>query len=572
MTRSVHHRSQVNVEGQILVLAALMFVILIGFVGLAIDVSGAYLADRWQRSVADAAALAGGQDLQVPGSRALPQPADYTRAKNHAMQILAFELNADPLSDANCFNSTGCRLKKGGVDTPYVVAIQAPSPSCVDCEPARAIQVSVRQPSFGLTFARVFGQGSWNVNATSVAGMVHARQFGVVTLRPPDPRTNFDANEDDLSIAGGSQVVVGQADVVTNTNLVCPGTNSRIVLDLSDGFDIYYFDTYTAWTQTNKTCTNPPPGTHITSPVDIPGYAIPDRTAATLQACPPGTPADPRVICVYNSEADAKDPSSANCLAQQALVPPVYRELKTNLPINDKDQVTAACFRPGIYKFTLEAKNPNSGPPTAVLLEPGVYFFDYGVRVQSTLVGGYDPGQPGVALVFKEAQNASGDPGQFTTTNNTSLLAINFGDAYCPGAAGTTCSGGQWATAAQGPQGLVQTPGPRSVILSVMVVPIPGCRVGNEAPPPTDCKTSENKTLQLTGGGNIFLAGVQYAPSDNAVLTGNAGQRSDIGAFWAWTLKFSGGTQFNLRSSNPEVTGVLRLDPACSPTVNVCNP
>ena len=75
-------------DGQVLVLAALLMVILIGITGLAIDVSAAYMADRWQRAVADAASLAGGQDLQIPGSKALPGATQYQSARTHALSLI----------------------------------------------------------------------------------------------------------------------------------------------------------------------------------------------------------------------------------------------------------------------------------------------------------------------------------------------------------------------------------------------------------------------------------------------------------------------------------------------------
>lgn len=545
-------------RGQILVLTALMMVVLIAITGLAIDVSAAYMADRWQRAVADAAALAGGQDLQIPGSRELPGPSEYQAARDHAMEVLGDQLGATapyPSVGAGspCLTAAGCDLP----GTPYVVSIRTPSPSYVDCQPQRCIQVAVRQPAFGLTFARIFGQDSWSVNSTSVAGRIYEKQYGIVTLRPPaDTRGASTRNSDDLFITGGSKVVVDDADVATNTNLVCSGTDSE--LDLNDGYFVYHFDPFEAWVTGSGRCLNPPLGSQLTSPVSDPDYPIPVRDGSED---------------VFTSLAQATDPDASNCLAQQALVPDEYKELKTNLPINDDTQVTAVCVRPGVYQFTLEAKDPASGPPVAILLEPGVYFFDYGVRVQSSLIGGYQPGTEGVALVFKEAKNSSGDPGQFTTTNVTSLVALNFGNLYCPGPIGTVCSEltppRSWAAPADGPQGLVQTPGAKPVLLSVMVVPDPDCPIGVTAP--TTCNENENKTLSLDGGGNIFLAGVQYAPSDNAVLTGNSGQKAEIGAFWAWTIEFKGGTEFTLASALPDVTGVLRLDPACSPTVGVCN-
>lgn len=556
MTEQSPNRDSAN-RGQILVLAALLMVILIGITGLAIDVSAAYMADRWQRAVADAASLAGGQDLQIPGSRGVPTATEYQSARTHAMDILVSELRATSTPSVTagspCLDPAGCPLP----GTPYEVAIRTPSPSSVDCDPNRCIQVTIRQPAFGLTFGRIFGQSSWIVSTTSVAGIVQAPQYGLVTLRPPDPRGGT-TNQKDLFI-NASKVFVGMADVGTNTNVVCSGfaSGAELRLDTALGFAVYHFDPYEAWTSGAGKCLNPPSGAFISSPIPIPPYQIPTRTASTP---------------IYTSEAAAMDPDLANCAAQQLLVPNEYRELKTNQKINDPTKVKVTCFLPGIYRITLDAKDPANGLPNVYLLEPGVYFFDWGVKVQSSLIGGYVPNQPGVALVFKEANTTNpGGPGQFTTTRNTSLLALNVGSKYCPGPAGTVCPAGRSsATAAQGPQGLVQTPAPNSILLTVMVEPDPNCTVGPVEP--ASCNSNKNKTIGLTGGGNIFLAGVQFAPSDNASLQGNSGQTADIGAFWAWTIQFSGGTEFNLSGSTAATAGVLRLDPACSPAVSVCNP
>ena len=550
--------------GQVLPLAALMLVALIAIVGLAIDVSGAFMEQRWQRSITDGAALAGGQDLQMPG-RLLPGSAARDSARRTALTVVAAQLGATsfppPVIDPNCLIAVGCPLP----GTPYRVSVYAgvdgalPRPTCLDCVPERAVQVNLSQPTFGLTFSRILGFSNWDVRASSVAGVVFARQYGVVTLRPPDPRAHFDANEDDIFITGGSKVFVGDGDVVSNSNVVCSGTNSEVNLEVIKGFAIYHYDPYEAWDD----CLNPPSGVQVTSPVADPGYSIPKRTDYDPITSP---------IATYTTEADALDPDPANCLAQQQLVSAEYLELDTNLPINDPDQVIVKCMRPGIYTFTLDVKDNASGPPVAYLLEPGVYFFDAGVRVQSTLIGGYEPGAPGVALVFLEAGRTNGSPpGQLSTTNPTSLLALNFGDAYCPL---TTCPLGELADPATGPLGPVATPAPQSVLLSLMVEP----DTTHDCLPITeledrDCRLSANdrNTLVLTGGGNIFLAGVQYAPTDRVELKGNAGQAAEVGAVWAWTLKFDGGTLYRIRTANPELLGVLRLDRGCSPG-NTCTP
>ena len=533
--RRVHPGSG-QVDGQILVIAALMFVVLIAVAGLAIDISAAYMADRWQRSVADAAALAGAQDLQIPGSRNLPGVPEQQRARVDAMTILVHELGSTGVpstlaGQANCQSAGGCSLP----GTRYVVTVRTPSPSCVDCAdaPQQAMQVAVRQPSFGLTFARIFGQTNWSVSTTSVAAIVHGRSYGIVTLRPPRPRTNgTDANEQDLFITGGSRVIVGQSDVGVNTNMIYSGTNSLLQID--SGFNLYYHDTYKAWT-------GAPTGVTNSSLISDPGYPIPTAS--------PGAP-------TYANPATAED--TAGCAAQKALVPSTYVELKNNLPVNGPG-VTVRCFKPGIYTFTLT----NNTDGTAFLLEPGVYYFNAGLSVGSSLIGGYVPNQPGVALVFLEANNQSGIPGQFTTSGATSLVGLNFGDRYLN-------SGGSWAQPADGPSGPVGLPDPNGgqmTPISILVRPDTNCQVVE--PEPSACDDNHNNTLKLTGGGNIFLAGVQYAPSDNAQFKGNTGQTSEVGQLITWTLKFDSSV-FNIHAWVVDLNGVLRIDPACSPTVTVC--
>jgi hypothetical protein len=568
-----------------------MMVVLIALVGLAIDVSQAFAEQRWERSVSDSASLAGGQDLNIPG-RLLPTGPERVTARATAMEVLVAELRAtstpstalgatSPASASNCLKAVGCAIP----GTPYWASIYAgvetglPAPTCLDCIPERAVQVTVWQPSFGLTFSRVLGFTTWNVKAASTAGVVFARQYGVVTLRPTDPRGAADGNQQDLFVTGGSKVIVGDGDVITNTNVICSGSLSEIQLEILKGFAIYHYDPYEAWVSGSGACLNPPPGVQVTSPIADPGYPIPVRpTVAPL-------------LPVYANEDQAMGTGSAcapwcdanyvsRCAAQQASVPAAYKELKTspNKQINDPTQVTAKCIRPGIYSFRLDAKNSNSGPPVAYLMEStgpagtppsGVYFFDNGSNVQDTLIGGWVGGQPGVAIVLLESRTANGSsPGQMTTATSTSLLALNFGDAYCPLGG---CPAGNLAQPANGPQGQVKTPDPNGILMSLMVVPSPVC-LPIVAIETAACKATENdrKTLTLDGGGNIYLAGVQYAPTDNVKLAGNAGQTAEVGAIWSWTIEFKGGTIYKIRTANPQLEGVLRLDRGCSPG-NTCN-
>ena len=104
--------------------------------------------------------------------------------------------------------------------------------------------------------------------------------------------------------------------------------------------------------------------------------------------------------------------------------------------------------------------------------------------------------------------------------------------------------------------------------ISILVRPDTNCQVVE--PEPSACDDNHNNTLKLTGGGNIFLAGVQYAPSDNAQFKGNTGQTSEVGQLITWTLKFDSSV-FNIHAWVVDLNGVLRIDPACSPTVTVCS-
>lgn len=549
MTRQHTTRHQ-NERGQILVLAALLMVILIGITGLAIDVSAAYMADRWQRAVADAASLAGGQDLQIPGSRALPGATQYQSARVHAMDILVNELEATSTpsvtSPSPCLTPAGCALP----GTPYEVAIRTnPSPSCVDCDPYRAIQVTIRQPAFGLTFGRIFGQSDWIVSSTSVAGIVQSRQYGVVTLRPPRPRGNgTDANEKDIHVTGGSVVRVDNADIGTNSNLVIDGLNSAVILQNPPApgpysYFVWHFDPYQYWTAS-------PPGSQLTSPIDDPAYPIPQRTDV------PSTP-------VYSASGltDAilgGVPGSAACQTEMDKVPAQYTVGGT--PVKDMAPAKVTCYKPGIYDRELS----NGRNDEAVLLTAGVYFFDKGLDIGAALIGGYEGGQSGVALVLLSCSGGNPCP---LKGNNSVLVALNLGSEY------QNAPGGQRATAAQWNGGYVQTDGDPPSLMTIMVEPYQSCL----APPfpfsePLNSCSSRQPTINLPGGSHLWVAGIQYAPTDNSKVAGSSPQAGVLGQIISWTIEFKGNSTLNLEAAVAENNGVLRLDPACSPTVSTCNP
>ena len=87
--------------------------------------------------------------------------------------------------------------------------------------------------------------------------------------------------------------------------------------------------------------------------------------------------------------------------------------------------------------------------------------------------------------------------------------------------------------------------------------------------------TNRQPQIKLPGGGKLWVAGVQYAPTDNTQVTGSSPQEGVLGQIISWTITFSGNSTLNLQAFNLDELGVLRLDTACSPTRDRppdCNP
>jgi hypothetical protein len=510
------------------VVFALGVTVLLGMAALAIDVSRAYSEIRHDRSVADAASLAGAQQLQIPGTRNVTT-TEQVAARSRALELLARSLGGSTSGCSPLANVKNCPV----AGTPYVVSVTTPSPICVLCNKDRALQVQVRFQAFPLTFARVLGSSQWDVGATSVAGLIWGKSYGVVTLRPPKKiGSTFDVN--DIVLSGtGTTVRVHGGEIGVNSNMKLAGTGAAVFLD--PGYYLYHFDPIPGWV-------GPPAEQWIPDMIPDPNYAEPVR------------PTDPTKT--YASAVAGED--TTTCADEIAKLPAAYG-VTTSTP-------NVKCYNPGVYADTDFLNVPGGTPSTVALLKPGVYFLDGGANVAGTLIGGYEKGKPGVALVFKECQNTP--PSSCALgAESAKLISLNIGDAL----PGTT--GGSEATAALGwDGGLVQTSGPLSpvpaLLMSIVVPPDPGCYV--PVPPqlliePSTCDANQNKTLQMPGGGSLWVAGLQYAPTDNIVITGGSGTEGRIGQIISWTIEYKGGSTMNHYAAASEANGVLRLDEACSP-------
>ncbi len=519
-------------EGQTLVLFALILTVLIGFSALVVDIGFKFSSERHLQAVADAAALAGAQDLQPVSRSALPTTDDQERARTHALRVVLDQM-VGPGATSTCdisHDMTDCDLVPGGA---YQVSITTPALTCVDCDVNRAIEVNVREPQHPTSFARLFGQSTWNLSRTSVAGLGFAPNYTIVALRPIKPRSGSSTEVRDIRLAGGAHVIVLNGDVGTNSNMDYASCTS--LLDLQTGYNLYHVDSPAGWG-----CPDPP-GKHVGTMIPDPNYPIPAQPTTTYNT---------RLI----GPGQAED-ASADC---QALVTATILPTTNYEPLVPRDHLGAViwshihCMNPGTYNFNL-ADNNNE----LTILKPGLYWFNFGVDVQSNLIGGYEPTatednppESGVTLWFRR------DPSvQFK--QRSGVLALNAGSrfslttAFNPG-------GSEPSTAP------AMTGGNPSLKITVIVQKDPSCQV--LIPYNTGCNDLSNQTINLAGGTALYLAGVQYAASDNAFISGNSSGVGYVGQIWAWTLYYNGNnTTLTQEGAQVDKPGIMRLDTACSP-------
>jgi Flp pilus assembly protein TadG len=570
VTRSIASHER----GQVLPLFALFLVVLLAFAALAVDVSGAYSARRAYRSTADGAALAGAQDLQQPGSRTVTA-ADRKRARQHAMTVVTAELGASATSGA-CTNTDAditdlCVLT--GTNFHVTVKAGAASIQCQLCDPARSVQVGIRNAQYPLSFARVLGQSTWNVGIVSVAGLAWAKSYAIQTLKPPEVAGGGLPTVKDITIDGGSIVTVATGDVGSNANMNYSGGGS--VMNLTDGYGMYYFDP-----------TNPPFWSGPPSPpaqtvqklpalMSDPDYVYPAMTGSVGTA-PTFTTAN-KSDCAAGTPACTRADSDAACLTLATSdVPAVYNFMAAQILAPS----TIYCYNPGIY----DTSGPDQlkvGTGDLAILKPGAYYFKSGLDVSGRLIGGYQNASKGVALMFDERGPGNCSSCVFTG-NNALTISLNAGTKY----PATASSGAAALPARDWDDQPVVTSGPASpnpaILMTVLVrhdINGPGGTTGCYVPvapqaalEPATCADNRNQTIGISGNGSIILEGVQYAPSDNSVVGGSSSSNGRVGQIVSWTLKYSGGIRINQQGPGTQGPGTLRLDAACTAPGTPCNP
>lgn len=518
-----------NERGQVLPLTALLMTSLLLVAALAVDVTGVLSAERFYITTADAAALAGAQDLQSAKSR-LVGDADRTRARNHAMAVLVDQLGATSTP------SGGDCLTSGNVDdcalpgTPYLVSIVTPSPDCVSCEPHRSVQVTVREPAHRLTFAALAGQSQWNVEGTAVAGLKFSARYAIEALRPPHPLpTNLDQNRENISIDGtNTWVHVPRGDVGSNTSVF---TNSGGRITLETGYRIDHIDEIVPdpWNQVF----GEPEGKVIQQLIPEPGYMIASFAGAPLYS----NQEDGRWDAVAGNEPGlCPEPG-----VEGEEFPSDYQSILGDPNLN------VTCYLPGVYDDNL-GFSVAQNDEVAYLL-PGAYKFDSkGLDVGGSLMGGLVRGVPGVVLVIPQDSDFAG--------NNSVRILLNSGDETCVAHNCRALPAIDWASR--------EVKSPEGLLITIEVPRDEDCFDGSTPLDVAKCTTG-NSTLNLPGNGNLSVLGIVYAPSDNVQVNGNnTEQIGDLGQLISWTATYGGGAKLNLLYPEPDQIGIVRLDAACT--------
>jgi hypothetical protein len=574
-------RRDANTErGQVLPLFALFLIVLCGFAALAIDVSGALSARRFYGSAADSASLAGAQDLQATGSRTV-NAADRIRARQDAMANLISELGvvgADPttcntsvdvdVSDS-CFltgSSFHVSIKAGATAGPPIV--------CQLCDPARSVQVGLRNANYETTFARLLGQPKWSVGVTSVAGLAFGKSYAIQTLRPPKKNgATFLIN--DIEIDGGSVVNVHRGDVGSNANMDYASGS----MNIDSGYGMYYFDPF----NTGPEWSGPPapPAQTVQKLPNLmadPGYLYPAMRGSLGSASCTTGPANCAPTFLDAREASCGAPGTTPACSRADLDPSGCGQEAAYLQTSAYSSFMATqalnriyCYKPGIYG-TNNSNKLSSATGDVVLLMPGAYYFrspSSGLDVGGRLLGGYRHGVAGVALMFDECNNQCTFSG-----NNAVTIALNAGNKFPAGTSGTAA-----LAALDWDNKPVQTSGPSSptppLLMTILVNEDPDCYVPTSPPfqEPLACDPgTHNKTINIAGGGSLALEGVQYAPTDNIEIHGGSAGFGQVGQIIAYTLFYSGGTRINQEGPPSQGPGTLRLDGACSAPSAPCSP
>jgi energy-converting hydrogenase Eha subunit B len=310
----------------------------------------------------------------------------------------------------------------------------------------------------------------------------------------------------------------------------------HIVTTALEGYGMYYFDPYNGPEWTPPTPADPV-GKKISKMIKDPGYVIPTQpgTGGSVAAESVGSP------CATAAAGLLASPTYGKYIPADKVTPTA------------PDMGNITCLLPGYF-----ATDPLSGSlksDVVILLKDatghGLFYFGAGLSMQSSLIGGFVGNEAGVAVVIPKDKELN------VNTNGSSrptALMLN---------AGTRQTGGAEASPALDFNGnpIVTNTNP-AIKMTLMVTRDTNCVVPGGLP--TLCDDTKNDAIKIAGQSDIYLAGVQFMPSDQTSINSSAAT-GYIGQIWTWTIKYDGGVTLTQEGAGAEGPGHIRIDTACSP-------
>jgi Flp pilus assembly protein TadG len=192
-------------NGAVAVLVGVLIFALCGFSAIVVDLGYLFYAQRSLQASADAAALAGAQNINLgSGGTAISTAISYSGVsgdKNANTNLTVTMASGYP--QLKCFTTTGV--------------------SCTGPDSANAIVV-VEQATVPLYFARVLGINSWQISATSTAGGRGGTPTELDVMIILD--TTQSMNNSDSSCSGATRIACAEAGVQTLLNGLWPCSQS----------------------------------------------------------------------------------------------------------------------------------------------------------------------------------------------------------------------------------------------------------------------------------------------------------------------------------------------------------
>jgi Flp pilus assembly protein TadG len=461
-------------RGQAIVIVGLILVVLIGFIGLAVDGGRLYWERRILQNAVDAAALAASDNYQDSQSITASQHAA-------ANEYAANERLYGAASAAPSWGSATVDVSwAGGTDKMHVVYSAAGTVSAFDVSSTHTIP---------LAFMMVLGAGNTAKVAASAEG--HAKAggtsgTGLVTLS----QGNCSGGGDSLSVqGGGTQIVVTGGNIQTNGSVNAAGSGISVGGNFSDN------------------CTNPVPAgvtatgtkTAGVAPVSDPAFSPgPLASYASVQTAGANVVLLPGVY--------AGDPTSGNG-ACYFMSPGIYQ---FNAGISDTGTTMSNQLRaPDEPALSGSAPNYNTSPvsPQYWVDCPGSFSVAtaasvlpvpvgvWGVIVTSTRDEIYPPGsathyprESAPSTCRQVAANGTNQGIKVTINNAPGAQGYNIYMAWV--AAGNPCVSGPWGyvghvnngvTETQASNGTVTSPVYDSTVITSVLSPATisqACRVG----------------------------------------------------------------------------------------------